>query len=404
MAHVLLSNGYYVDTNTGQLNVKLSDGSYKQLTADLNNPYYGKYFRGNAESIFQGYRYSPQQKKFIQAHYTKLNGVTFGDGDTYYDNGRKKNANGTITNYTITPELQRLFDARATASTVSNTAQSTNQSSTTNQSVENANTTQTDPNDNNNPTSYKGYFAANELGQYQSLAARRKWIADNAEWLKGQGFNSATYNGSTEANKRLVQLIKKKQAETANSATTRQTTVANPVVATQQSAVTPTPKTYTAQQLLGMSEADAAAAGAKDAWAQVQADKLYYDDYNTERSEYTPNAQYSAGWDVTRAAMQGYGQDALTRGRFRQSYNNYMQNIDNFSSDEKMRNYLRSLSPAERLRQKRIHENMGIYQQNVDKYTNASMTGKDAPTWDPNKVYTISQKNGGRINYFKYFE
>lgn len=272
------------------------------------------------------------------------------------------------------------------------------------QSEEIAAATQTDTNDNASPanqTPYKGYFAANGLGDYQSLAARRKWIADNAEWLKGQGFSN--YDPKKD-NVRLAQLIKQKQSADQTAAEEAARRAQEEAAVAQQVTVTPTPKTYTAQQLLGMSEADAIAAGAKDAWAQVQADKLYYDDYNTKRSGYTPNAQYTAGLDVTRAAMQGYGQDALTRGRFRQSYNNYMQNIDNFSSDEKMRNYLRSLRPAERLRQKRIHENMGIYQQNADKYTNTLMAGKDVPTWDPNKVYTISQKNGGRINYFKYFE
>lgn len=153
-----------------------------------------------------------------------------------------------------------------------------------------------------------------------------------------------------------------------------------------------------------MSEADATAAGAKNAWAEVQANKQNYDDYNSQLSSYAPGATWQAGWDVTRAAMNGYGQDALTRNRFRQSYNNYMQNKDNFSSDEKMRNYLRSLSPAERLRQKRIHENMGQYQQYYDAYINGKMAGQEAATWDPNKVYTISQKNGGRLNYFNYFE
>lgn len=83
MAYITVddSNKYYINTDNGQLYAKLSNGSYNRITAKLDNPYYGKYFSGNVNSIFNGYQYSPQQKKFVPARYTKLNGVTFGGGD-----------------------------------------------------------------------------------------------------------------------------------------------------------------------------------------------------------------------------------------------------------------------------------------------------------------------------------
>lgn len=60
-------------------------------------------------------------------------------------------------------------------------------------------------------TPYNGLFSSANLKQYQSFGARKKYIQDNAAWLKQQGFDTANYRGSEAQNLQLLKLIQKKQ-------------------------------------------------------------------------------------------------------------------------------------------------------------------------------------------------
>lgn len=60
---------------------------------------------------------------------------------------------------------------------------------------------------------YKGYFTANGLADFQNQNTRKQWVAQNADWLAQNNFKH--YDFSSEANQRLVQLIKKWKQEQA---------------------------------------------------------------------------------------------------------------------------------------------------------------------------------------------
>lgn len=57
------------------------------------------------------------------------------------------------------------------------------------------------------PSTYKGYFAENGLGEYQSWQARKQFINDNKQWLTDQGFNVNGYTGRPEQNAQLLKML-----------------------------------------------------------------------------------------------------------------------------------------------------------------------------------------------------
>lgn len=60
--------------------------------------------------------------------------------------------------------------------------------------------------------SASGSFDAAGLGEYQSFAARKKFIADNKAWLHTKGFNVNNYTGTPEQNMALIKLLKEYKA------------------------------------------------------------------------------------------------------------------------------------------------------------------------------------------------
>lgn len=62
---------------------------------------------------------------------------------------------------------------------------------------------------------FRGAFDAAGLSEYQSFAARKKFIADNKAWLHTKGFDVYNYTGTPQQNAALIKLLKEYKANPA---------------------------------------------------------------------------------------------------------------------------------------------------------------------------------------------
>lgn len=171
--YVPVGNNYYI--GKGQLYSKLSDGSYNQIKPSTDNPYYGQYFSGQEFGQDKKYKWSPVSNVFYEV-----------------------------------PQNSKPSKVQTTPTTPPSSAPSGATTAARGNSV----STETSgkdghKNDSGQGSEYKskGFFADRGLGEYQSKAARQKFVTDNKDWLNGQGFNAEGYDYSGAQNVRLAQLI-----------------------------------------------------------------------------------------------------------------------------------------------------------------------------------------------------
>lgn len=164
------NSSYFLDTVGGQLYYKSPNG-YHQIKANTDNPYYGKFFTGQ-ETVGSGYKWDAASKRFVPVAAEE---ATPAKGNTGGNQGVKAETNSSKQD-----------------SSKQNTSKS-NQQSTEKQAP-----------------AYRGYFADNGFGEYQSRDARMKWVNDNKQWLINQGFDANGYTGGTIAqNVNLLRMLKK---------------------------------------------------------------------------------------------------------------------------------------------------------------------------------------------------
>lgn len=166
---------YFLDTVGGQLYYKSPNG-YHQIQADPDNPYYGKFFSGQ-EIAGSGYKYDAASQRFVPV-------------------AAEAPAEEPVVAKEAAPTKSNTNSGAQITTNSGKKAPSKQDTSKSNQ-----------PSTEKQVSAYRGYFADNGFGEYQSWQARKQFINDNKQWLTDQGFDANGYTGRPEQNAQMLQML-----------------------------------------------------------------------------------------------------------------------------------------------------------------------------------------------------